>query len=162
MMAITAMKETNILKWEDSITFPARDTLIDPNEFFNREGIYISDSFQEYILPVFRPVISTPERTYKVASLKKKAFKHKILLDLPKRYLGNWEDIASLIEMYPNGKAGYYLLYMEGVGGDVYTVDVRWLYAVRGWLVGGWLLDRHGYCHAGHEVLCPDPDNEVS
>ena len=113
------IRETKILKPDGLITFPERTALIDPNEFFNRSIVYLWGSFRDRILPVLKPVVSTPERTYGVGRLKKNAYDREIRPDLPKPHLGNWEDIASLIEMYPNGKEGYYLFYLEGVGGEV-------------------------------------------
>ncbi len=117
------IRETKIVKPDGSITFPERNTLIDPNEFFSRSGIYLYGSFRERILPVLKPVASTPRRTYGIGRLKKNAYDREVRPDLPKRHLGNWEDIASLIEMYPNGKEGYYLFYLEGVGGEVFAVS---------------------------------------
>src|SRR3990167_3148630 len=86
------IRETKILKPDGSITFPERN------------------------LPVLKSVASTPKRTYGIGRLKKNAYDREIRSNLPKHHLANWEDIASLIEMYPNGKEGYYLLYLEGVG----------------------------------------------
>src|SRR3989344_6068272 len=120
------IRETKILKPDGSITFPERNTPIDPNEFFNRPSVYRWRSFRERILPVLKSVASTPKRTYGIGRLKKNAYDREIRSNLPKHHLANWEDIASLIEMYPNGKEGYYLLYLEGVGGEVFAVRVYW------------------------------------
>lgn len=152
---IQVIQETKILKPDGSITFPERNTPIDPNEFFNRSGVYLWGSFRERILPVLKPVTSTPKRIYGVGRLKKNAFDREIRPDLPRRHLGNWEDIASLIEMYPNGKEGCYLLYLEGVGSEVFAVDVYWHSGNRGWYVRGWKLGEDGCWGAGHQVLCP-------
>ena len=147
--------ETKILKPDSSITFPERKTLIDPNEFFNRASVYLGSSFEERILPALKPVVSTPRRTYGIGRLKKNAYDREIRLDLPKRHLGNWEDIASLVEMYPNGKEGYYLLYLEGIAFEVFAVRVCWFSGYRQWRVGDWRLDEDGYWGAGHQVLYP-------
>ena len=149
------IRETKILKPDDSITFPERTTLIDPNEFFNRPSVYLQGSFRERILPVLKPVASTPKRTYGVGRLKKNAYDREICLDLPRRHLSNWEDIASLIEMYPNGKVGYYLLYLEGVDSEVFAVRVYWFSGNRKWDVDSWGLGEDGTWGAGCQVLCP-------
>ncbi len=149
------IRETKVLKPDGSITFPERNTSIDPNEFFNRSSVYLWGFFRERILPVLKPVASTPKRTYGVGRLKKNAKDSEIRPNLPRRHLGNWEDIASLIEMYPNGKEDYYLLYLEGVDGEVFAVNVRWLSNDRQWLVRDWKLDEGGEWLAGYQVLCP-------
>lgn len=149
------IRETKVLKPDGSITFPERTTPIDPNEFFNRSSVYLWGSFRERILPVLKPVVSSPKRSYGVGRLKKNAYDREIRPGLPKRHLGNWEDIASLIEMYPNGKVGYYLLYLEGVGGEVFAVGVRWLSGNRQWRVRDWELDEGGDWGADGQVLCP-------
>lgn len=150
------IQETKILKPESSITFPERNTPLDPNEFFGRSSVYIwARSFRKRILPVLKPVVSTPQRTYGVGHLKKNAYNSKLQPDLPKRHLGNWEDIASLIEMYPNGKEGRYLLYMEGVGGEIFAVDITWDSGHRQWRVLEWGLDEASYCHAVAQLLYP-------
>lgn len=149
------IRETKILKPDGSIIFPERTTPIDPNEFFNRSSVCLGDSFRERILPILQSVTSTPKRTYEVVRLKKCAYNHDIRLDLPKSHLGNWEDIASLIEMYPNGKVGYYLLYLEGVDGEVFGVCVIWNSVYRVWDVNGWELDVVGYHNTDDLVLCP-------
>ncbi|MEK9151447.1 MAG: hypothetical protein AAB547_02345 [Patescibacteria group bacterium] len=155
VQGVQILRETSILKPEDPITFPARDKPIDPNEFFSRSGIYLYGSFRERILPVLKPVASTPRRTYGIGRLKKNAYDREVRPDLPKRHLGNWEDIASLIEMYPNGKEGYYLFYLEGVGGEVFAVRVLWDSGNRWWLVFVWRLDECGCWGADCQVLCP-------
>jgi hypothetical protein len=149
------IRETKILKPDGSITFPERATPIDPNEFFNRSSVYLGDSFRERILPVLKPVVSTPKRTYGIGRLKKNARDRDIRLALPKSHLGNWEDIASLIEMYPGGKVGYYLLYLEGVGGEVFAVGVYWVSVYREWNVSDWKLGEGGEWYADRQVLCP-------
>lgn len=149
------IRETRILKPDGSITFPERNTPIDPNEFFNRSSVYLWGSFRERILPVLKPVASTPKRTYGIGRLKKNAYDREIRPDLPKRHLGNWEDIASLIDMYPNGKEGYYLLYLEGVGGEVFAVRVAWFSDYRQWDVNGCSLAVRGYWNADGQVLYP-------
>ncbi|MGB4834136.1 MAG: hypothetical protein WBP40_03850 [Candidatus Moraniibacteriota bacterium] len=149
------IRETKVLKPDGSITFPERNTPIDPSEFFNRSSVYLWGSFRERILPVLKPVASTPKRTYGIGRLKKNAYDREIRPDLPKRHLGNWKDIASLIDMYPNGKEGYYLLYLEGVGGEVFAVRVYWGSVYRQWRVNGWKLGEYGRWFAGAQVLCP-------
>lgn len=149
------IRETKILKPDGSITFPERTTPIDPNEFFNRSSVYPWGSFRELILPVLKPVASTPKRIYGIGRLKKNAYNREIRPDLPKRHIGNWEDIASLTEMYPNGKEGYYLLYLKGVGGEVFAVNVYWHSDRRKWRVDDWGLDERGEWGAGSQVLCP-------
>jgi hypothetical protein len=149
------IRETKILKPDGSITFPERNTPIDPNEFFNRSSVYLWGSFRERILPVLKPVASTPKRIYGIGRLKKNTYDREIRPDLPKRHLGNWEDIASLVEMYPNGKEGYYLLYLEGVGGEVFAVSVSWYSVYRQWDVFDWALDGDGGWVADFRVLCP-------
>lgn len=155
LSADQVIQESAILKPEDPITFPARDRAIDPIEFFNRAGIYLGGSFRERILPALKPVASTPERTYGVGRLKKKAYDREIRPALPKRHLANWEDAASLIEMYPNGKTGFFLFYMEGVNGEVFAVFVYWDSDSRGWRVNDWQLDEDGNWIADLQVLCP-------
>lgn len=154
-LSTQVIRETKILKPDGAITFPERTTLIDPNEFFNRSSVYLWGSFRERILPVLKPVTNTPKRTYGIGRLKKNANDSQIRPDLPKRHLGNWEDIASLIEMYPNGKEGYYLLYLEGVGGEVFAVRVYWFSGRGLWDVIGWRLGGFGRWLAGYQVLCP-------
>lgn len=149
------IRETNILKPEDPIVFPARNKPIDPNEFFNRSNAYPWGSFRERILPVLKPVVSSPKRTYVVGRLKKDAYDHDIRSGLPKCHLGNWEDIVSLIAKYPNGEESHYLLYMEGIGGEVFAVSVFWNYDDRQWFLSGWELGERGYWAAGSRVLCP-------
>lgn len=149
------IRETKILKPEGLITFPERNTPIDPNEFFNRSSVYPWGSFRERILPVLKPVARTPKRTYGVGRLKKNTYDHEIRPDLPKHHLTNWEDIASFTEKYPNGKEGYYLLYLEGVNGEVFAVGVYWDSGDREWDVNDWELDGHGYWRADYRVLCP-------
>jgi hypothetical protein len=148
------IQESAILRPEASITFPARSEPIDPNEFFNRSGVYLYGTFSGRILPALKPVASTPKRTYGVGRLEQNAYDREIRPALPKRHLGNWEDLASLIEMYPNGKEGYYLLYLKGVNGEVFAVVVYWDSDYRSWSVGGWKLDEGGW-GADDQVLCP-------
>lgn len=155
LSADQVIRETDFLKPEGQIVFPARNKIIDSNEFFNRSSMYLWGSFRERILPVLKPVASTPKRTYGVGRLKKNAYDREIRSDLPKRHLGNWEDIASLIETHPNGKKGYYLLYLEGVGGEVFAVVVTWDSNDRQWLVNDWKLDERGGWDAGGQVLYP-------
>lgn len=158
------MQETDILKWEDSITFPARDKSLDPQEFFKRSGIYLSDFFRHCVLPTLKPIARTPKRVYGVGYLKIATYDDKIRPGLPKRHLGNWEDIASFIEMYPKGKKGHYFLYMEGSGGEVIVISIRWSSECADWDINGYRFgdNYRGYWPAGNHALCPDPDNEVS
>lgn len=147
--------ETDILKPEGTIVFPARDEPINPYQFSSRPNVHLSDSFRQHILPALKPVTSTLKRIYGVGRLKKRASGREILSDLPERHLGHWEDIASLTEMYPNGKAGYYLVYLEGVGGGIFVVGVHWDSGDRCWAVDGWRLDARGEWLVGSQVLCP-------
>lgn len=152
------IQESAILKPEDSITFPARGKPIDPSEFFGRKGIHPFDSFRECILPALKPVESMPERIYGVGRLKRRADDHKIRLALPKRYLASWEDIASFIEMYPNGKAGCFLFYLKGINNEIFPVDARWRrfnHRYRKWRVYDWRLVEGGGWDTGPQVLCP-------
>jgi hypothetical protein len=157
------LRESKILKHDGWITFPERNTPIDPLEFSHRPNVYLSCSFQVLILPVLQPVTSTPKRTYGIGRLKKNARDRDIRLALPKSHLGNWEDLASLIEMYPNGKGGHYLLYLEGVDSEVFAVHVLWLSDCGKWDVRGSALgERDDWAHgevagwdAGYQVLCP-------
>lgn len=150
------IQESEILKPDGWITFPERTTPIDPNEFFSRSNMYLRGFFRECILPVLRPVASSPKRTYGIGRLKQGAHNSEIRPNLPKRHLGNWEDIASLTEMYPNGKGGLFLFYLEGVNGEVFAVGVDWRSGIREWLVFGWRLDGRGDWGADCHVLCPD------
>ncbi len=153
------IQETDILKPDGLITFPARDKPLDPHEFFNRMGVSISDSFRKDVFPVLMSVASTPERTYGVEHLKDDYLDREIRQNLPKHHLGNWEDIASLIEMYPNGKEeeeGYNRLYLEGVDRKIFVVRVKWLSGYREWFVGGIMIDSPHRDGAGDRVLYPD------
>lgn len=152
------IQETHILRREGSIAFPARNKLIDPNEFFNRGEIFLlSDSFRKCILPALMPVSNTPNRIYEIGRLKRVTYDYELLRDLPNQHLINWEDIASLTEMYPNGKTGVYLLYMKGVGGQVFSLYFGWDSKRCKWGIESRELNQSedDYWPAGRLVLCP-------
>ncbi len=150
------IRENEILKLQGSITFSKRNTPIDPSEFFNRSSISLWGSFQEHILPALKPVASTSKRTYWVAGcLKKNVCDNEIRSVLPRRHLGNWEDIASLIETNPDGRAERYLLYLEGVGGRIFAVSVYWSYHFLVWCVHGLEYDALDAPFSDSQVLFP-------
>lgn len=129
-------QENKILQSEGQIVFPARVKMIDPNEFFKRgrsfsrsaNGLLYSGSFYERLLPALKPVASTPERIYEIWRLKKGegAWDREIRNLIPNPHFSNWEDIVSLIEMYPNGKRDELLFYLKGVDGQVMALNVFW------------------------------------
>lgn len=155
-MSSSVIQESAILKPEGSIILPARDTPLDPNEFWNRKEIRLFGRFRKRILPALKSVASTPERVYGVGRLKKNVSDYEIRCALPVQHLANWEDAASLIEMFPNGTTDHDLLYLEGMGSEVFAVLVYWDSVNRRRNVRDYGLVEYGNWLAGDRVLCPD------
>lgn len=145
-----------LLKRLDLIRLPARTQPTDPTQAFaDRPGLWVSPSFREHILPALKPVEAVPARSYHCDELSRPALDSVIQAELAKPFLGHWEDIISLIELHPEGAPGYFLMYLEGVNGEIFTVFFDWDAGSQVWYVYAWELDESGRWRAGRLVLSP-------
>lgn len=144
------------LKRYGLIRLPARTQPTDPVQAFaDRPGLWISPSFRERILPALKLVEGVPERTYHNDELQRPALDSVIQAELTKPFLGRWEDLVSFVELHPDGTPGYFLMYLEGVGGEVFAVSFYWRADDQKWLVRDWLLGELGKWIARDQVLSP-------
>ena len=145
-----------LLKQLSPIKLPARTQSTDPTQAFaERPGLWVSPSFRERILPALKPVEAAPERVYHNDELQRSAFDSVIQTELVKPFLGQWEDIISLIDLHPNGMPGYFLMYLVGVNGEVFAVNFCWDAVSHEWDVDAWKLGERGLWPAGDQVLSP-------
>jgi hypothetical protein len=75
--------------------------------------------------------------------------------DLPKHHLGNWEDIVSLKEMYPEGNGDQYVIYIV-VGGIEFSIFMYWHY--RRWCIGASEHGDNSIWGIGKLVLYPSAE----
>ena len=154
-VSVVDFQETELLKPRECIRLSEWNDLIDPSEFFSGQGTCLSSSFQRDLLPALRQVVYAPGKTLYLPRMERNAIDSEIRDNLPKEHLISWVDLARFIRMYPQGRDGYFLCYMRGVGAAVFTVDVYWRSGGRKWSVSGWELDEGGYWSAGYQILYP-------
>lgn len=152
--------ESVLKEVEKNIKIEASKKLV-PKEFFvDRKGLYVSSSFESYIIEKAEP--TKKESSFEVSSfeLLKSSSDEKIEGSLPNDHLFSETDvcaiIASLIEKQPEGQEG--TLLNNGYANLFYTfshvVGVFWSFVDGEWRVFAWRRGGRGWVD-GLRVFSP-------
>lgn len=131
--------------------------------YHNRKGLWVGDGFRERILPISEPTPSLPVTRLASYDLTEKANDIEICARLPNGYIfeitGAYLILATLFKRQENGKEGDFLtsgstniLYVRGVGSDLFVVFAFWSVAEANWRVNARRLDGH-YRSSGRRVF---------
>lgn len=144
------------LERSSEFTLPTRMASFNPNiyrYFKTRNGLYVSDDFNDKILRAIELQGSVPSATIVIYCLTKDADDTEIREEMPNNHV--FEDtysfctyLAYMIDEQQNGRTAVFvtngnwnIFYVRGVHNEIFSVNVRWRGVLRRWEVSAYIPD---------------------